>query len=180
MEVCRKKNNNKRRERNSPATLNLFSVAVVSFPPFMLLRFVTQFVPQQKPSPASSKTDSESSLGLDKTLPSFCRAASSSPSHLRWHLFESPPAEQQFGHVLGQAKKRIESVNATKVFHFIFTMLSLSSSMADISFPNCFKLSAITCSSSVCVDPMHSKLNSFKLFASVLWHRDKSDGRWRR
>ena len=47
--------------------------------------------------------------------------------------------------------------------------------MADMSLPNCFKLSAITCSSSVCVEPMHSKLNSFKLFASVLWHRDRSE-----
>jgi hypothetical protein len=53
-------------------------------------------------------------------------------------------------------------------------MLSRSSSIADISLPNCFKLSAITCSSSVCVDPIHSKLKSFKLLASVLWHLDRS------
>lgn len=56
----------------------------------------------------------------------------------------------------------------------IITILSRSSSIADINLLNCFKLAAITCSSSVCVDPIHSKLNSFKLFANVLWHRDKS------
>ena len=59
-------------------------------------------------------------------------------------------------------------------------MLSRSSSIADISLLNCFRLAAITCSSSVCVDPIHSKLNSFKLFANVLWHRDKSmDRHWK-
>lgn len=67
----------------------------------------------------------------------------------------------------------MSSMVTVELFH-LFTMLSLSSSMAEMSFPNCFKLSAMTCSSSVCVDPMHSKLNSFKLFASVLWHRDRS------
>lgn len=53
-------------------------------------------------------------------------------------------------------------------------MLSRSSSIAEMSFPNCFKLSAIICSSSVWFAPIHSKLNSFKLFANVLWHLDKS------
>lgn len=39
---------------------------------------------------------------------------------------------------------------------------------------NCFRLSTITCSSSVCVDPMHSKLNSSKLLLNVRCARDKS------
>lgn len=31
----------------------------------------------------------------------------------------------------------------------------------------------MTCSSSVCVEPMHSKLNSAKLFDNVRWALDK-------
>lgn len=44
-------------------------------------------VPQQRRSPASSKTDLESSLVLGKISQFSCHAASSSPSHLQWHLF---------------------------------------------------------------------------------------------
>lgn len=134
------------------------------------------FVPQQKPTPASSKINLISFLVPGRTWQFFCRVASSSPSHLRLHLSWIPPAARQSDHVPGQAKMRNKFSYA---IHREFcvrcvTMLSRSSSMADMSLPNCFKLSAITCSSSVCVDPMHSKLNSFKLFASVLWHRERS------
>lgn len=59
-------------------------------------------------------------------------------------------------------------------------MLSLSSSMAEINLLNCFRLSAITCSSSVCVEPMHSKLNSLKLFAKVRCARDKAESKKRK
>lgn len=54
------------------------------------------------------------------------------------------------------------------------TILSRSSSMLAIILLNCFKLSTITCSSSVCVEPMHSKLNSSKLLLSVRCARDRS------
>lgn len=47
--------------------------------------------------------------------------------------------------------------------------------MFAINLLNCFKLSTITCSSSVCVEPMHSKLNSAKLFDRVRCARDKSE-----
>lgn len=56
-------------------------------------------------------------------------------------------------------------------------MLSRSSSIFAINLLNCFRLSTITCSSSVCVDPIHSKLNSAKLRASCLCVRDKSTGK---
>lgn len=46
--------------------------------------------------------------------------------------------------------------------------------MPVINLLNCFKLSTITCSSSVCVEPIHSKLNSAKLLANVRCARDKS------
>jgi hypothetical protein len=69
--------------------------------------------------------------------------------------------------LIGRAKVQVR-VGDTREKRGKLTMLSRLSSMADMSLPICFRLSAITCSSSVCVDPMPSKLISFKLFASVL------------
>lgn len=54
------------------------------------------------------------------------------------------------------------------------TILSRSSSILTINLLKCLRLSTITCSSSVCVDPMHSKLNSAKLLANWRCARDKS------
>lgn len=52
-------------------------------------------------------------------------------------------------------------------------MLSRSSSIFAINLLNCLRLSTITCSSSVCVEPIHSKLKSARLLDSVRCARDK-------
>lgn len=54
------------------------------------------------------------------------------------------------------------------------TILSRSSSILAINLLNCLRLSTITCSSSVCVEPMHSKLNSPRLLDNVRCVRDRS------
>lgn len=137
--------------------------------------FKRHSIPQQTRFLASSKKDSESSLAPDKTWPFACHAAFFSPSHRRLRLFGIPPKAQRFGRALDRAETwRVDGSLQFSTSDLQLTILSRSSSMADMSFPNCFKLSAITCSSSVCVEPMHSKLNSFRLFASVLWHRERS------
>lgn len=56
-------------------------------------------------------------------------------------------------------------------------MLSRSSSIFAINLLNCLRLSTITCSSSVCVEPIHSKLKSARLFDSVRCARDKPENK---
>lgn len=49
------------------------------------------------------------------------------------------------------------------------TILSLSSSIELMSFPNSLRDLQMTCSSSVCVSPMHSKVKLCRLVAKDLW-----------
>lgn len=72
-------------------------------------------------------------------------------------------------------KKNFSIFFLFQIFISHFTILSRSSSMLAINLLNCFKLLTITCSSSVWVVPMHSKLNSSRLFDRVRWARDKSE-----
>lgn len=67
-----------------------------------------------------------------------------------------------------------ENGNILQNVFITLTILSRSSSILTINLLKCLRLSTITCSSSVCVDPMHSKLNSAKLLANCRCARDKS------
>lgn len=62
-------------------------------------------LPQQKPIPAFSTTNSGFFLALGRTLPFAYRVASFSPSRRRWRLFWRLPGERRSGRVLGQAEK---------------------------------------------------------------------------
>lgn len=66
---------------------------------------VALHLPQRKPTPAFSTTDSGFFPALGKTSPSACRVVFSSPSRRRSRLSWTPQGERRSGRGLGRAKK---------------------------------------------------------------------------
>lgn len=121
-------------------------------------------------------------LEPDKISPSFCRISFCALAHRRCDLCENSPTAQRFVRVPEPSRKveNYQQILFCVLPHCpgskrtVLTILSRSSSIFAINLLNCLRLSTITCSSSVCVDPMHSKLNSPRLFDSVRCVRDRS------
>lgn len=81
------------------------------------------------------------------------------------------------------ARSNCQNINKTSVIsrfnhsNIYLTIISRSFSILAINLLNCLRLSTITCSSSVCVEPMHSKLKSARLFDKVRCARDRSENK---
>lgn len=114
----------------------------------------------------------------DRILPFSFRISFCSLWHLRYVPFESIPAVRQSGRVpvptVEKKKQEISVTSPANHYNIFLTIISRSFSILAINLLNCLRLSTITCSSSVCVEPMHSKLKSAKLFDRVRCARDRS------